>query len=122
MITGASEILQKLLLLILLAPAPDFLLLIPLHWNTAIDSILLLIQEPRAGVRPLHVPVGHVRRGADPGRLRAVDVQGLGQPQAAELRRRSADLVLGHPGGVLLGRPRAMDVQGYVKEIAFLRS
>ena len=65
--------------------------------------------------------MGHVRRGADPGRLRAVDVQGLGQPQAAELRRRSADMVLGHPGGVLLGRPRAMDVQGYVKEKVRIR-
>ena len=89
------------------------------HTNYFIDSILLLIQEPRAGVRPLHVPVGHVRRGADPGRLRAVDVQGLGQPQAAELRGRSADMVLGHTRGVLLRRPRTMDVQGYVKKLLF---
>ena len=34
-LSGGPEILQKLLLLILLAPAPDFLLLIPLRWNTA---------------------------------------------------------------------------------------
>ena len=34
MIKGASELLQKLLLLILLAPAPDFLLLMLLRWNT----------------------------------------------------------------------------------------
>ena len=39
LITVLSEgpaILQKLLLLILLAPAPDFLLLIPLRWNTTV--------------------------------------------------------------------------------------
>ena len=34
-LSGGPEILQKLLLLILLAPAPDFLLLMLLRWNTA---------------------------------------------------------------------------------------
>ena len=38
MIKGASELLQKLLLLILLAPAPDFLLLMLLCWNTVFQS------------------------------------------------------------------------------------
>ena len=33
-LSGGPEILQKLLLLILLAPAPDFLLLMLLRWNT----------------------------------------------------------------------------------------
>ena len=40
-LSGGPEILQKLLLLILLAPAPDFLLLIPLRWNTASHSLFL---------------------------------------------------------------------------------
>ena len=86
------------------------------------QSTLSFVQEPWAGVRPVHVSVGHVRRGADPGRLRAMDVKGVGQPKVAELRGRSADLVLGHPGGIFLGGPRALDVQGWVKNPSALKS
>ena len=59
--------------------------------------------------------MGHVRRGADFGRLRAVDVEGVGQPKIAELRGRPADLVFGHPGSILVWGSRTMDVQRCVK-------
>ena len=64
MIKGASELLQKLLLLILLAPAPDFLLLILLRWNTALICFSANIPPPLVRTSYMNCPSGGIKSTA----------------------------------------------------------